>query len=66
MCCVGTGPRPRTVKRILAVKAHQRLAKKDLRILKRMELAAQNKMESGAFTDREFWEARNKQEMTSA
>jgi hypothetical protein len=31
-----------------------------------MELAAQKKMESGAFTDREFWEARNKQEMFSA
>lgn len=48
---------------ILAAKAQQRLAGKDFRIFKSMELAAQKKMESGAFTDREFLEARNKQEM---
>jgi len=48
---------------ILAAKAQQRLAGKDFRIFKSMELAAQKKMESGAITDREFLEAKNKQEM---
>jgi len=48
---------------ILAAKAQQRLAQKDFRIYKSMELAAQKKMENGAFTDKEFLEARNKQMM---
>lgn len=46
---------------ILAAKAQARLAQKDFRIYKSMELAAQKKMEAGSIQDREFLEARNKQ-----
>jgi len=46
---------------MLAAQAQARLAQKDFRIYKSMELAAQKKMENGAIQDREFLEARNKQ-----
>jgi hypothetical protein len=46
---------------IHAAKAQARLAQKDFRIFKSMELAAQKKMENGAIEDKDFMEARNKQ-----
>jgi hypothetical protein len=48
---------------ILAAKAQARLAQKDYRIFKSMELAAQKKMENGAEEDKDFMEARNRQLM---